>query len=242
MPPVDRRDVDPSVTDDDFDLALDGDPAPFPDVSHQDNLDDAFAEARALLGVVPATPAQAISHARDVRRNHTFVGVGMCLATVRGFWDLPAMWPDAQTAIDHGAPVHRTTDPLKVPRGASVVWQNGRHGHIALGLGGGLCATTDFHESGFVGVAMIGRLGPWCGGDLLGWIETVNGFDVWPDPNKPKPEPKPWGLPQREREVHRALRRARDHDAGQRRIDGLAAWDDVLLARMADRHLDRLPL
>lgn len=239
---LDRQAVDPSVTDDDVERALDGDPAPFPDVDEQD-VPDVVSEAKALLGVIPHTPAEAVANARVLRDRHTFVGVGMCLATVRGpIFGLPAMWPDATAAIDHGAPVHHITDPVAIPRGTAVVWRNDRHSHIALGLGGGLCSTTDFHENGFEGVAQISRIAAWCGGDLVGFIETLNGFDVWPDPKKPKPAPRPWGLAEREREVHRAHHRAVVNHAPPRRLDGLAKWDRTLLDRMAEHNVKRLPL
>lgn len=241
---LDRRLVDPSVTDDDVERALDGTPDRYPDHDavdlFQDDV-DVVTEAKALLGVIPHTPEQAIASARVLRDRHTFVGIGMCLATVRGpIFGLPALWPDATAAIDHGAPIHRITDPVAIPKGTAVVWRNDRHSHIALGLGGGLCSTTDFHENGFEGVAQISRIEAWCGGTLVGFIETLNGFDVWPDPKKPKPKPKPWGLPEREREVRRALQKAKRNKAPARRIDGLARWDETLLARMEEHKLQRL--
>lgn len=231
------------VTPAELEAAHDATPAPYPDVVAQDDADDDLGDAKALLGIVPNSRGEAALYQRNLRQNHTFVGVGMCLRTVRLSWGLPALWPDANTAIDHGAPIHRTSDPVEVPWGASVVWENDRHGHIAFSLGGGLCSTTDYLESGFVGPALISRLGPWCGGRLVGWIETVNGYDVWPDQTKkPKPKPTPWGLAEREREVHRALKRAQDNDAPQRRVAGLKAWDDTLRTRLERHHMDRLPL
>lgn len=236
----DPENVDPSVTAEDVERARDATPADFPDVEDQDTLDDASPALRGLVGVVPATPGQAAVNAKRLRDDHVNLGVGMCLAAVRGpIFGLPALWPDANTAIDHGAPVHRTSNPLDIPRGTAVVWRNDRHGHIAFGLGGGLCSTTDYHEPGFEGVALISKLAPWCGGTLVGWIETVNGFDVWPDPKKPPhphqpddPKPaKPWTLEQRAAFVHRRAQIAK-HNHHDRAAKELNRWYERMQVRI----------
>lgn len=219
--------VDPSVTAEEIERAHDAEPADFPDVEEQDDLDELGEGA-----ITPATPREAIQHARALTEDDTFVGVGYCLRTVRDpEYRVPALWPDAETAWENGAPQHRTSDPVAIPRGAPVYWTNGRHGHIALSLGGGLCRTTDYHRPGYVDVALISRLAPWCGGQLVGWAETLNGYDVWPDPKKPKPAPRAWTLADRRAFIHRRLLAARE--AGRdTQAARLKAWQDRMDAKL----------
>jgi hypothetical protein len=242
MPNFDRTLVDPSVTDEEIERALDADPAgDYPDVDEQDHLDDEQL-ARGLLSPVPATPREAIEHARTLREQHTFVGVGMCLATVRGpIYRVPALWPDAETAMAHSAPFHAVTDPAStgVPRASVGFASNGRHGHVWLELGAvgvtgslhALVSTTDFHEPGFEGVALRSKMLTWCGAQRFGWGETVDGIDVWPTVTKKPAPPKPWSLQDRRDYVHRRLVKARDDGHG-----GLAhqlkLWQDKMDARL----------
>jgi hypothetical protein len=213
--------LDPSITADELNDAMGATPAPFPDVDFHDDAD----QVHGLTAVAPATPAEAIANARQIHENNVFVDVGMCLATVRRYFEVPALWPDAATAWEHSSPRHNA---MNIPGGAVIYWVNGRHGHVALSVGGGLCWTTDYRRNGFVDLAPIANLASWCGGTLAGWGETLNGFDVWPDPKKPKPEPAPWGLEDKRRLIAAALKRAKAHGAPERRIDGLTKWLDRL--------------
>lgn len=224
--------VDESVTVEDVALAHDGTPADFPDVAEQDTLDDDHPDARGLIGVVPATPAQAIQHAKALRDNHTYVGVGRCLATVRGpIFRLPGLWPDATAALAHGAPIHEVTVYSEIPRGAVVGFHNNGHGHVALGLGGGLCSTTDYHENGYEGVALISRTASWCSADRVVWYETLEGYDVWPDAARPvRP---PWTWEERLAQLEKDLQRAKSGSASKRKIDGLTAWIKQIKAKHA---------
>ena len=223
-------DLHPDVTPDEVEAAHDATPVEFPDVPEQDNLDELGAGA-----VVPATPPQAIANARALTDNDVFVSVGMCLGCVRDReFRVPALYPDAETAWEEAFGKHPESDPKKIPRGAVPYWINGRHGHVALSVGGGLCRTTDYRRPGFVDLAPIGNLASWCGGRLVGWAEGLNGFDVWPDPKKPKPPPPPFGLADKERLVRHALERARKNKAPARRIDGLHRWHDHLVARLKE--------
>jgi hypothetical protein len=235
--------VDPSVTAEEIELAHDGTPAAYPDLDEQDTIDDVAPVG--LMGPSVATIPERIVNARNLRADRTFVGVGMCLATVRGpILGLPAVYPSAEVAGHHSSPFHPIGDPgdTTVPRGAIGFAFNGGNGHVWLELGGGLVSTTDFHENGYEGVALRSRMLAWCGATSWGWGESVNGFDVWPDPKKPKPPAPPWGLAEREREVHRALHKAKANEAPAHRIAGLQKWDDSMIARVKAAGLKRLAL
>lgn len=239
MHPFNRDDVDPSVTNDELDQAQ-ADPATvFPDVDEQDTLDDEDEDGqtavRALIATVPATPHQAILNARTLRDQHTFVRIGMCLNVVRGrLFHVPALWPDAATAMRHSSPFHPITDPnsTTVPRGAVGYAANGRHGHVWLELGGGLVSTTDYHELGFEGVALRSKMLTWCGATRWGWGETLNGFDVWPDPVRKPAPPAPWTTEQRIRVLRREQAEAKK--AGQwQRATRFDQWADRLEKRLS---------
>lgn len=239
--------VDPSVTPEEIELALHGTPTEYlPSLVAQDHVEgEPEGVTRGLTTIVPASIPQRIQNARALRDNHTFVGVGMCLATVRGpILGVPAVFPSAEVAGEHSSPFHTigNAGDLTVPRGSIGFAFNGGNGHVWLELGGGLVSTTDFHENGFEGVALRSKMLAWCGATSWGWGESVNGFDVWPDPKLPKPEPKPWGLAERERLVHHNLRAAKHAGAHQRKIDGLQKWDETLVARLEHAGIKRLAL
>lgn len=206
-------------------------PAPYPhaDVDArgaQDDLDELGAPADA-----PNTSREAIRLGRDWIRRSIFVGVGYCLKTIRSLFGIAALYPDAETAWEEAERKHRTSDPGDIPWGVPVFWVNGGYGHIALSLGRGRCLTTDYVETGELGVAPIAALGPWCGGRLVGWTNDLNGVDVW----EPPVERDPFGVDDRRALVARALQRALDNDAPDRKVDGLRAWLKALDARLAKR-------
>jgi len=185
---LDRSDVDPSVTDEEIEQAIDGTPAEFPTVDEQDQPP---AELITLSSPVAASIPQRIANAKALRNNHTFVGVGMCLATVRGpILQIPGLYPTAEIAGEHSKPFHSDGT---APRGSIGFGFNGRDGHVWLELGeitldgkkDALVSTTDFHEPGYEGVALRSRMLSWCGATSWGWGESVNGVDVWPDAPTP---------------------------------------------------------
>lgn len=177
----------------------------------------------------PATPREALAHARGLSRSDVYVGVGYCLRTVRqDEFEIGALYPDAETAWHEAEHKHRTTNPLEIPRGAVPFWTNQRFGHVALGAGGGMCWTTDYRRPGYVDLAPIAALGRWCGGQLVGWAEDVNGVDLWPSP---RPKPERFTIEDRIALVRRALKRARENEAPTTRVEGLDAW----LARLEAR-------
>lgn len=185
--------LDPSITPDMVDAAhavtpVDYDQV-FAEITSRLGQDDLVAEPRGLVAPQIRGPVQACLEARQWHEQGTSLGVGMCLATVRHYFNVAALWEDAETAGEHSAPLHRTSNPADFPRGSVGYAYNGRHGHVWLSVGGGLCWTTDYVRAGKVDLAPISAMAPWIGGRLIGWGEVLNGVDVWPDPKKPKPKP-----------------------------------------------------
>lgn len=214
------------IVDPDCDIA---DPAPYDEVevsegAHQgqDDLDELGAP-----GDSPNTALEAIRLGRDWIARDKWVGVGYCLRTIRSLYGVAALYPDAQTAWEESDRKHRTDDPLDIPWGVPVWWVDNASGfgHVALSIGNGRCLSTDYRETGELGVAPISALGPWCGGRLAGWTNDINGVDVW------ERRPEPWGLDERILHVRRALHRAIENRASQRRIGGLRRWLNDLEAR-----------
>lgn len=182
-------------------------------------------------GDAPNTSREAIRLGRDWIQRSVFLGVGYCLRAIRSLFGVAALYPDASTAWEEASRQHRTSDPGAIPWGVPVWWVNSTHGHVALSLGRGRCLTTDYVETGELGVAPIAALGPWCGGRLVGWSNDINGVDVW-EPPKP---PNPWGLEERRDLVRAALQRALENQAPERRIEGLRRWLKALNNRIEEK-------
>lgn len=236
MHPFNRDNVDPSVSDEEIEQALDTTtPAPFPDTD--DDQDD-LGEAGGGEGE-PAGIKERCANAKRLRDDQTFVGVNRCLAVVRGpILGIAALYPTAAIAGDHSEPFHSISDPAStnVPRGAiGFAWNDGA-GHTWLELGSigigtdrhTLVSTTDFHRNGFEGVALRSRMLTWCGATRWGWGESVNGVDVWPAPHKPKP--KPLTLEERIKRLQADRQRALDH-GNDRYAARLWLWIGKLKAR-----------
>lgn len=165
----------------------------------------------------------------------------MCLATVRGpILRLPAVYPTAAVAGDNSSPFHPIKDPnsTKVPRASIGFAWNGRAGHVWLELGPvkvdgktlPLVSTTDYQESGYEGIAVRGPMLSWCGATRWGWGESVNTFDVWPDPRKPAPD-KDWTWQDRLDLLEADLKRMKKNKASAADIAGVKAWIDRIKAR-----------
>lgn len=211
-----------------YPILADGElPAPYPHADEdarggQDDLDELGA-----AGDAPNTPREAVHLGREWDRQDRYLGVGYCLKTIRSLYGVAALYPDAETAWEEADRKHRTTNPAEIPFGVPVFWTNGRYGHIVLSLGKGRALTTDYVETGELGVAPISALGSWCGGRLVGYSNDLNGVDVWE-----ARAPKPWGLEERAALVRAALKRARDNDAPERRVEGLRTWLHGIEARI----------
>lgn len=191
---------------------LEGEPGPYIADQAQDDLDELGA------GIKPRQPKDAVALGREWVAIAFWCGVGYCLKTIRSLAGVAALYPDATTAWDNAKQRHLETDPMKIPWGVFVWWVNDGHGHVAYGLGRGRCLTTDYVKTGFLGVANIADLGPWCRGTLAGWSEDINDVDVW------DPPATPWGHEERVKHLEQALQRAIRHKAPRRRIRGLRRW------------------
>jgi hypothetical protein len=234
--------LDPAISQEMVDQAHAADPFDYEQVlaeiearQAQDDIDE--ADARGLVAPAIRKPGEAALEARRWHEENLTLGVGMCLATVRHYFNVNALWPDAETAGEHSAPLHRSTNAADFPRGTCGYAYNGRHGHIWINAGGGLCWTTDYRRGGgFVDLAPISAMAPWIGGQLIGWGEVLNGVDVWPTPKPdPKQSAKPvfhaWSLADRRAYVHHRLLRARD-DGHDKLAHQLKAWQDKMDAKI----------
>ena len=135
-------------------------------------------------GDAPRTAAEAIDVAKKMSRDRTYVGVGMCLATVRGYYGVEPKYPSAERAW-YAAEHKHTVPSSKVPRGVPVFWTNGRYGHVAISLGNGLCLSTDWKENGRIDVARIDDITRRWGQTFRGYTNDLNGVIVWRTPHKP---------------------------------------------------------
>lgn len=236
MPPALTLDLDPTISEADLEAAFaaiaapfypaaldDTGPGPWPLTRRQDDLTELGGPAPGA----PRTPAQALAAARQISRGDVYVGVGYCHRTVRGYYGVGPVWPDAETACEQTDQRHPETDPQAIPRGVPVWWLNGGYGHVALSAGGGMCWTTDYRRTGFVDLAPIAALASWCRGRLWGWSEDINEVDVWD-----AKAPRRFTLEDRLAVVTRQLERARANDAPDWRLEGLREWRDQLKTRI----------
>ncbi|MDI6911493.1 hypothetical protein [Nocardioides sp.] len=202
-------------------------PAPYPHAEilerdAQDDLDELGAP-----GDAPHTSREAVQLGWEWVRGAVFLGVGYCLKVIRSLFLVDPLYPDAETGWEQAGHRHKTDDTDQIPWGVPVWWVNGRHGHIALSLGKGRCLTTDYVRTGYLGLARIEQLGPWCGGRLVGWSADVNGVVVW----RRKAKPEKWDIDDRIAFVRAALQRAIANDAPEIRVRGLRSWLKQLRAR-----------
>jgi len=161
---------------------------PYPDVeTHDDTTEDEAGRAVGFTSITGSTPAEAIEEARLGVIRGTFWGVGQCLKTVRGYYDVGSKYGTAASswfAADHK---HFSNDGRDAPRGAPVWWTGGTSGagHVAISVGGGLCISTDWKRSGRADYAAINDITSFWGLDYKGWTREVNDVVVW-RPRQPR--------------------------------------------------------
>jgi len=226
MHPFDRT-LAPEVTDEELDYAVSADPLPFPD-TEQDDADD--EPARLFVATIPNTPQEALAISKKWSDEGRFVGIGFCQRAVRNYFNVAALWPDAETDMAHAAPLHRPKPPKFAPRGTAGAARNGHHGHRWINLGGGLVRTTDMFRPGKIDVALESRMLEWCGAIDHAWTELINGVDVWPDPKKPKPKPQPWTWERRVKFLRAEANRQR-RDGHPAKANRLTEWADKIAKR-----------
>lgn len=140
-----------------------------------------------------------------VRRVEAKIGtpnqIGMCQLEVRTLFGVPSVGDfdgngasnahDAwRSAVAHGRVV-RETDPARIPAGAYIYFSGGTHGHVAVALGGGMCASTDWPRGRWGRVSIATLISRW-GGPMPGYIAvTGNGYDVSPTTTPTQEEDMP---------------------------------------------------
>ena len=105
-----------------------------------------------------------------------------CIAAPRrfGLADANAAWARAKS---------RRTDQSP-PAGAPVYWAGGKHGHIAISVGGGVVRSTDWPEKGRVGDVKIATMTSSWGITYRGWSADWAGVPI---PGlQPSPSPASW--------------------------------------------------
>ena len=125
----------------------------YPDTPDQDDL-----EGLGAPGDAPRTGAEAIDMAKQMSFLRTYVGVGYCLKTVRGYYGVNAKYGSAEEGWYASKHKHEVPSS-QVPRGVPVWWTNGKYGHVAISLGNGLCYSTDWKEPGRIDVLRCGQGG-----------------------------------------------------------------------------------
>ena len=124
----------------------------------------------------------------------------MCLATTRGWADVPARYPDATTAWRNTTDKHTDRKP---PAGTFVYWTGGSHGygHIACSLGPNAKGVYYVRSTDAGGRGKIASVPlPWVESHwrlrYAGWATNCNGVTVKPAPPtaaKKAPEKKSTG-------------------------------------------------
>lgn len=157
----------------------------YPDVETNE---DGSKTAVSFTGAGGRTPAEALTQARTWSLNGHWCGVGMCLATVRQYYNVPSGVATAAKSYWMSAHKRGVRSGVDVPRGAPVYWTGGSRGagHIAISMGGGLCWSTDWKRAGRIDVARIDDITSHWGLNFVGYTWEVNGRQVWA-PAAPKP-------------------------------------------------------
>lgn len=152
---------------------------PYPGDKEQDKGDEGLGAGGTLR-----TGNAAIAVARHMSENGTYVGVGYCLMTVRGYYNVSAKYSDATRSWNNANHKRHVTRGRDVPRGVPVYWTGGSsgHGHIAISMGGGLCWSTDWKRPGKIDVAYIDNITSHWGLKFQGYAWEVNDVVVWRPP------------------------------------------------------------
>lgn len=103
---------------------------------------------------------------------------GFCLRFVRMCFGLDAKYPDARTGWLQADFRHHNPKPQDIPRGVPIWWLGGKHGHVAISAGDGMCWSTDIKRRGMVDKVRIEEIHEKWGYTLAGWSEDINGARV----------------------------------------------------------------
>jgi hypothetical protein len=117
---------------------------------------------------------------------------GMCQQYVRSCFDLGGYYASAADAWRGAKKKHTLSgDGSSAPRGVPIFWLGGSkgYGHIAMGLGNGMCRSTDWPSRGKVGDVKIDTITRTWHQDLVGWSEDLNNVTIWTKPDDAKTQP-----------------------------------------------------
>lgn len=117
-------------------------------------------------------------------------GVGMCQKEIRQLFGVPSVGDfdndgdadahDAWKAAVKKGKVVKDRNLKNAPPGAYLYFSGGKHGHVALGLGGDLCVSTDAYKDGVWGKIAPSKLAKRWGMRYEGYIVvTGNGYRVF---------------------------------------------------------------
>lgn len=116
-----------------------------------------------------ASAADAVAAARG----YTSYQVGYCLRWVVTCWAAPSIGcPDAITSWEWAIDKH--PNDRNPPPGAPVYYRGGRHGHIAISVGGGRIRSTDCHSAGMVSEQGLDWPEKAWGYPYLGWTGDLS--------------------------------------------------------------------
>ena len=123
------------------------------------------------------TAQSAISYAQAQAQRPSQNWLNRCLQFVNNAWGNSVPWLGSPTAAQSWlAAPNKHTDNSTPPPGAAVYWAvpGNPDGHVALSMGGGNVATTDFCATGKVCVVPLDRITQGWGADYLGWADPNN--------------------------------------------------------------------
>jgi hypothetical protein len=154
--------------DDDLDKGDQGERIVEPDQPFPDEPDTGAGGDR---GIEVRGPGASVARARSFT---TYTPTGMCLNFVWNCLAAPRRFglSDANAAWTKATERRKGTD---VPAGAPVYWAGGRHGHIAISVGGGRVRSTDWPRKGSVGEVDIDVMTRTWGITYRGWSADYAG-------------------------------------------------------------------
>ncbi len=177
-------------------------------------------------GITVRGPGQSVPKARAFTK---YLPVGMCCQFVWNCIAAPHRFGLADANAAWARSKMRRTDQSPPP-GAPVYWAGGKHGHIAISVGGGAVRSTDWPEKGSVGEVSISRMTSSWGITYRGWSADWAGVPI------PGVGTAGTGATRRGRFRQARPHRRRGDPAGQAQRDGTA-----LQRGAVEVHAIRLP-
>lgn len=104
---------------------------------------------------------------------------GRCAQVARSLLGAPGGAKDAIGQWRLVAPRDRFAPNQPIPAGVPIYWLGGSHGHAALSMGDGRCASTDIKRKGKIDVVPINLIAQRWGFKFLGGAKTINGLRVY---------------------------------------------------------------